>query len=86
VYDAAGHFETRVNKETLSWQRVATTYWEETLKNLIARHVAETSSRYAATMLNDWDREVKKFWQIVPRDYVKYLSSPLNEEVVAERA
>jgi glutamate synthase (NADPH/NADH) large chain len=86
VYDGAGHFETRVNKESLSWQRISTVYWEETLKNLIARHVTETQSRYAATMLNDWDREVKKFWQIVPRDYVKYLSSPLNEEVVAARA
>jgi glutamate synthase (NADPH/NADH) large chain len=86
VFDKAGLFETRVNKESLSWQRIATVYWEETLKNLIARHVAETQSRYAATMLNDWDREVKKFWQIVPRDYVKYLSSPLTEEVVAARA
>jgi glutamate synthase (NADPH/NADH) large chain len=86
VYDASGYFETRVNRETLLWQRIGSTYWEEVLKNLISRHVTETSSRYAATMLNDWDREEKKFWQIVPRDYVKYLPSPLNEEVVAERA
>jgi glutamate synthase (NADPH/NADH) large chain len=80
VYDPEKKFELRVNRETVSWQRIATPYWEAELKSLIERHVVETESHYAATMLNDWTRELPHFWQVVPRDYVKYLISPLNED------
>jgi glutamate synthase (NADPH/NADH) large chain len=86
VYDAAGSFEARLNRESLTWQRVATAHWDGVLKGLIERHVAETNSRFAATILNDWHREGAKFWQVVPREYVKYLEAPLSEEVAAVRA
>jgi len=56
------------------------------LKALVQRHVAETESRFAASLLNDWTREAPNFWQVVPRDYVKYVASPLLDEEVAERA
>ncbi len=79
VYDGRDEFGVRVNPESVLWQRVATSHWEATLKALIERHVAETGSRYAASMLNDWERELPNFWQVVPRDYVKYLASPLSE-------
>ncbi len=86
VYDQNGNFENRLNRESLTWQRIGSVYWEQELKNLIEWHVQETDSRYAATMLNDWDREVLKFWQVVPRDYAKYLPAPMDDEVEAERA
>jgi len=86
VYDLNGNFENRLNLESLTWQRIGSVYWEQELKNLIEWHVQETDSRYAATMLNDWDREVLKFWQVVPRDYAKYLPAPMDDEVEAERA
>jgi glutamate synthase (NADPH/NADH) large chain len=86
VYDRERKFELRVNAETVLWQRVATPYWEETLKALIQRHATETESRYAAGMLNDWSRELQHFWQIVPKEYVNYLAAPLNEEKAEIRA
>ncbi len=86
VYDEAGWFEARLNRESLTWQRVATAHWDGVLKGLIERHVAETNSRFAATILNDWHREGAKFWQVVPRDYAKYLDAPLSDEVAAVRA
>ncbi|OYV31267.1 MAG: hypothetical protein B7Z81_13800 [Acidocella sp. 20-61-6] len=86
VYDPETKFEKRVNAESLHWQRVSTNYWEDVLKNLISRHAVETQSPYAATLLNDWDRVLPCFWQIVPKEYVKYLANPLNEEVTAVRA
>ena len=79
VYDGGEKFPVRVNPESVQWQRVATPHWEAVLRALVERHVTETQSRYAASMLNDWDRELPKFWQVVPRDYVKYLASPLSE-------
>jgi glutamate synthase (NADPH/NADH) large chain len=86
VYDVNGNFEMRMNRESLTWQRVATAHWDGVLRALIELHVKETNSRYAATILNDWDREGQKFWQVVPRDYATYLPAPLSEEIEAVRA
>ena len=38
--------------------------------SLIRRHVAETGSRYAERLLNDWTMERKHFWQVVPNDMI----------------
>ncbi len=86
VYDQAEQFELRVNPDTLGWQRVATAHWEAELKALVERHVRETQSHFAARLLNDWDRELPRFWQIVPKEYVKYLALPLTDDVEAVRA
>ncbi|OYV39134.1 MAG: glutamate synthase large subunit, partial [Acidocella sp. 20-61-6] len=80
VYDPGAQFDLRVNADTLVWQRVATAHWENALKTLVQRHVEETQSRYAAGIINDWSREMKHFWQVVPKDYVKYLEAPLSDE------
>jgi len=86
VYDPEGMFEKRVNPETLTWQRVQSAHWDEALRELVARHVKETSSRYAATLLLDWPRTLEGFWQVVPKEYVKYLDAPLVDGVEALRA
>ena len=86
VYDRANIFEKRMNKETLHWQRVNSSHWAGVLKGLVERHVAETESRYAATLLNDWEREAPHFWQIVPKEFVKYLAAPLDETAQAQSA
>jgi glutamate synthase (NADPH/NADH) large chain len=79
VYDPDGLFEMRVNPDTVTWQRVAHPHWEARLRDLIIEHAAETQSRYAARLLVDWKRSLERFWQIVPKEYVKYLSAPLSE-------
>ena len=79
VYDADGLFERRVNPDTVLWQRIAHPHWEGVLRGLIERHADETNSRYAAMMLLDWARVRTHFWQVVPKEYVKYLPVPLAE-------
>ena len=86
VYDEDGLFEQRINPETLTWQRLGSAHWEGVLRDLVARHAAETSSRYAAMMLHDWTRAAPRFWQVVPKEYVKYLPVPLSDGVEALRA
>ncbi|MDE8344835.1 MAG: glutamate synthase large subunit [Acidocella sp.] len=81
IYDPARQFALRVNPDSLLWQPVATAHWESVLKTLVARHVAETESRFAAAILNDWEREFPKFVQVVPKEFVKYLEAPLHEEI-----
>uniref|UniRef100_UPI00261CE64E glutamate synthase large subunit n=1 Tax=Acidocella sp. TaxID=50710 RepID=UPI00261CE64E len=86
VYDKAQKFEMRVNPDTLHWQRVAASHWAGVLKGLVERHVAETESRFAATLLNDWEREAPHFWQVVPKEYIKYLPAALTDAVEAASA
>jgi glutamate synthase (NADPH/NADH) large chain len=86
VLDPEDMFRLRVNPETLVWQRVASGHWAGVLRELVATHARETSSRYATRLLHDWERVLPLFWQVVPRDYVRYLPQPLGEPVEAMRA
>jgi glutamate synthase (NADPH/NADH) large chain len=79
IYDADGTFEKRINPETLLWSRLAHPHWEEALRDLIARHVTETGSRFAARLLNEWATERGRFWHVVPKEYTKYLPAPMSE-------
>ena len=79
VYDADGTFEKRINPETLLWSRLAHPHWEEALRDLISRHVAETGSRFAARLLNEWATERGRFWHVVPKEYAQYLPVPMSE-------
>jgi glutamate synthase (NADPH/NADH) large chain len=81
IYDADNTFERRVNPDTLLWDRLASSHWESALQALIARHVAETGSRLAARLLNDWEQERRYFWHVVPKEYVKYLAAPMRDAV-----
>ena len=84
VYDADDTFGVRVNPESLLWARLAHPHWEGVLCDLIARHVAETGSRFAARLLNEWAVERSRFWHVVPREFLKYLPVPMAEaEAVA---
>jgi glutamate synthase (NADPH/NADH) large chain len=85
VYDPDDMFELRVNPDTLIWQRLANPYWQATLRGLVFTHANETSSRYASMLLHEWDRTVPRFWQVVPKDYVKYLAAPLDQDMPQAR-
>ena len=86
LYDPEGVLESRINPDTLTWQRIGTAYWESKLRGLIERHVQETTSRYAAMLLHNWDQVLGDFWQVVPKDYVKYLPHALSDEQEQARA
>jgi len=40
--------------------------------------VAETKSPLGARLLNDWDRCIDKFWQVVPKEMLSRLPQPLT--------
>ena len=72
VYDPDEQFESRVNRDTLGWNRVGDAH-EPDLRALVERHAHETGSRYAAMLLHDWPRLVRHFWHVVPHEYAKAL-------------
>ena len=86
IYDPNESFELRVNADTLLWQRLASSHWEAVLRALVEEHARETNSRYAAMLLHDWAQEREKFWQVVPKEYVRYLPVPMDETQAALRA
>jgi glutamate synthase (NADPH/NADH) large chain len=79
VYDPAEEFPARVNSETVIWQRLASPYWEERLRTLVAEHLRETQSRFAQQLLADWPRERQRFWQVVPKEMLTRLPEPLRQ-------
>jgi glutamate synthase (NADPH/NADH) large chain len=83
IYDADGTFEQRLNPDTLLWRRLSSAHWEEHLQELVRRHAAETGSRLAARLLNDWAVERGSFWHVVPKEYARYLPQPMEAVALA---
>jgi glutamate synthase (NADPH/NADH) large chain len=63
--------------------RIGTAHWEAELKALVEAHAAATDSALAARLLNEWDVEIGKFWQVVPTEIVGRLDMPLGDDVPA---
>ncbi len=80
VYDADGSFERRANPDTITWSRVASPHWEGVLHDLVREHAKATDSKWSKGLLDDWDRAVRSFWQVVPREMLSRLPHPLTVE------
>jgi glutamate synthase (NADPH/NADH) large chain len=78
VYDPENSFTLKVNPETVSFQRIDHPHWEAVLKALVEEHVAETKSPLGARLLNDWNRCLDLFWQVVPKEMLSRLPQPLT--------
>lgn len=85
VYDEDNTFEHRVNPENVVWQRIEVDHYENLLKGLIQEHVKETHSQYAQTLLQDWEMEKGKIWQVVPKEMLDKLAVPVTKEAPAQK-
>ncbi len=86
VYDDNGLFPLNVNSESVIWQRLDSAYWEGRLKALVTEHALETQSKFAGRLLNDWQLERGKFWQVVPKEMLDRLAEPLSDRPTARLA
>ena len=86
IYDEEGLFPLRANPDTIVWQRLDSEYWEDRLRLMVEEHAAETQSRFAGRLLNDWQLERGKFWQVVPKEMLSRLEQPLSDRPAAARA
>ncbi|MBB4837808.1 glutamate synthase (NADPH/NADH) large chain [Sphingomonas kyeonggiensis] len=80
VYDPDDSFASRANPESIVWQRLSSAHWEARLRALVEAHVAATDSKWAAGLLEDWDRVLGSFWQVVPKEMLTRLPVPLNDD------
>ncbi len=86
VLDAKGDFADNANAENIVWQRLDSAYWESKLRALVEAHAAATDSRWAKSILEDWDRRRGEFWQICPKEMLTRLANPLSDAVALEAA
>jgi glutamate synthase (NADPH/NADH) large chain/glutamate synthase (ferredoxin) len=73
-----------MNLESLVTCAVSHPHWEAQLKGLIERHAAETGSRKATEIVQNWQAERSNFLQVCPKEMMIHLPHPLSAE--AERA
>jgi glutamate synthase (NADPH/NADH) large chain len=66
--------EQRVNRQMVDLEPL-TEADQEFLRDVVARHHAETASAVAHALLADWDTGVERFTKVVPRDYVRVLAA-----------
>ncbi|PGH54806.1 glutamate synthase large subunit [Azospirillum palustre] len=78
IYDPEDSLPLFINEESVIFQRIEVPHYEAQLRALIEEHVAETQSRFAAEILNDWQRELGHFWQVVPKEMLHRLAVPVT--------
>src|SRR5690606_29035548 len=86
VYDPDGNAEELINLETLVSCAVTHPHWEAELKGLVERHAAETGSKKARAILQNWARERANFLQVCPKEMLAHLPHPLSRDAAAQPA
>lgn len=86
IYDPHAQFDNRVNSDSIKWQRVANSKWEEVLRSHVEQHVKETESRYAASLLHEWQNTLQHFWHVVPTEYAKAINFQFEESALKKTA
>ena len=84
IYDPKETLPIRINDDSVIYQRIQVPHYETLLKELIQRHVDETLSSFAERLLLDWDREVGRFWQVVPKEMLGRLEIPVTQDEAKE--
>ncbi|WP_299601503.1 glutamate synthase large subunit [uncultured Tateyamaria sp.] len=83
LYDPEGKAQALMNMETLVTCPVTVDHWKAQLEGLLERHLEETGSAKAATLLQHWDVEQHNFLQICPKEMLNKLAHPISEETAA---
>ena len=78
IYDPNNDFENYVNSNSVIWQQPETNYWINCLKNLISEHFEETQSMIAEKILKNFEKEIKNFRQVCPKEMLDKLSNPIS--------
>ena len=73
VWNKDGNFDYFCNMEMVELSLIEEASYRKELHELIRRHYLYTGSNLARTMLDDWNRHVDEFIQVVPIEYKKVL-------------
>jgi glutamate synthase (NADPH/NADH) large chain len=80
VYDPEHRFLDVLNGDMVIAQRIEVPHYEGELRSLILEHLKNTHSRLADGLLREFDLEVGKFWQVVPKEMLDKLEVPITAQ------
>jgi glutamate synthase (ferredoxin) len=73
VLDETGHFDIKVNKQTVELERLEDEDEILELNKLIRKHAEYTRSKKAWKILAMWEDYIPKFVKVIPKDYKRML-------------
>ena len=77
VYDPEDVLLQFLNDASVIAQRVQVPHYERQLRDLIEEHQKETASARAEKILHNWEFEIGRFWQIIPKEMLDKLEVPV---------
>ena len=86
VFDPAGMFPRRCNREMVDLEAVDALEDIELLQRLIRQHVDYTGSELGARILVEWDTVLPSFVKIMPRDYRRVLQAQAKAAAAGREA
>jgi glutamate synthase (ferredoxin) len=86
VFDPAGNFPRRCNREMVDLEAVDALEDIELLQRLIRQHVDYTGSDLGGRLLVDWDAVLPSFVKIMPRDYRRVLQAQAKAAAAGREA
>ena len=81
VWDPKHHFDYFCNKDMVEINLVEDSVSRKELLELIRQHYLHTGSALAGRMLDDWQRYVEDFVQVVPIEYKRVLQEEQNKKL-----
>ena len=86
VLDAAGVFARHCNLEMVDLEPLLESEEIDTVVSLLKRHLELTDSPLAARVLREWDRHLKRFVRVMPRDYKRVLQAQARAAAIGRDA
>jgi glutamate synthase (ferredoxin) len=86
VLDGTGGFDRRCNHEMVDLEPIEEPEDVEMLRRLIEHHVDYTGSAVGARLLRDWNRTLRQFVKVMPRDYKRVLQAQAKASAVGRAA
>ena len=80
VYDPDDEFHRNLNTEMVDLESSLSEEDADTLRDIIRRHLEETNSAVAATVLDRWHQHVRSFKKVMPKDYRRVLDAIATAE------
>jgi glutamate synthase (ferredoxin) len=86
VLDPAGRFAGRCNREMVDLGPLENLEDLELVQRAISQHVRYTGSDVGARVLADWDRSVRAFVRVMPRDFQRVLQAQARAAAIGRDA
>ncbi len=83
VYDEEGKFTSRCNKELVGLYPVNRNGDETRLRGLLKDHSEKTGSAVAGRILENWEKELTKFFKVLPNEVAKMEAEQAEKDEVA---